>query len=290
MEDRKILLSILLLVSQALLMGITSAILSKSDLIENRAFEIIYYLSKIITIKNIVANNHNSEIISDFTPSGEASGLITSYKGYLKLIDKDGCIQGYRPCGILDTLGHKLCIDEIFECPINSMKVDAIQRTDNYVAKNYLYAPLSNTTNKYRFFFSKSYEEGNVGVIIVKAKEDPPYLSKNNFMVDSVLYKDYFGDLKLLEDLSSIFGGKNNESINENNDSEKVFKVVELLIDASSGGQTELYKIGAQGILAYLVDTYNEQIERFRKYIERRLEEDEEVDILSILDGFIWHM
>ena len=45
MEDRKILLSILLLVSQALLMGITSAILSKSDLIENRAFEIIYYLS-----------------------------------------------------------------------------------------------------------------------------------------------------------------------------------------------------------------------------------------------------
>lgn len=66
MEDRKILLSILLLVSQALLMGITSAILSKSDLIENRAFEIIYYLSKIITIKNIVANNHNSEIISDF--------------------------------------------------------------------------------------------------------------------------------------------------------------------------------------------------------------------------------
>ena len=159
------------------------------------------------------------------------------------------------------------------------MKVDAIQRTDNYVAKNYLYAPLSNTTNKYRFFFSKSYEEGNVGVIIVKAKEDPPYLSKNNFMVDSVLYKDYFGDLKLLEDLSSIFGGKNNESINENNDSEKVFKVVELLIDASSGGQTELYKIGAQGILAYLVDTYNEQIERFRKYIERRLEEDEEVDI-----------
>ena len=33
------------------------------------------------------------------------------------------------------------------------MKVDAIQRTDNYVAKNYLYAPLSNTTNNYRFFF-----------------------------------------------------------------------------------------------------------------------------------------
>ena len=162
------------------------------------------------------------------------------------------------------------------------MKVDAIQRTDNYVAKNYLYAPLSNTTNNYRFFFSKSYEEGNVGVIIVKSKDDPTYLTKSNFIVDYDLYKNFFGDLKLIEDLSSIFGVNNDENKNENNDdndSEKMIKIVELLIDASSGGGTELYKLGAKGLLVLLTDSYNQQLERFKKYIERRLEEDEEVDI-----------
>ena len=267
MAERKLVFSILLLVSQALLIGIFSLIINKSSFTENSKFEFIYYISKIISIKNLVANNHNSEIINDFTPSGEASGLTTSYKGYLKLIDKDGCIQGYKPCGILDTLGHKICIDEILECPINSMKVDSVQRTDNYVAKNYLYASLSNTTNNFRFFFSKSYIEGNVGVIIIKAKDDPPYLTKSNFLVDYDLYKDNFGDLKLIEDLSSIFGVKNDENKNENNDdndSEKVFTIVELLIDSASGGQTELYKLGAKGFLIFLINEYNKQFESFK--------------------------
>ena len=58
-----------------------------------------------------------------------------------------------------------------------------------------------------------------------------------------------------------------------------MIKIVELLIDASSGGKTELYKLGAKGLLVLLTDSYNQQLERFKKYIERRLEEDEEVDI-----------
>ena len=280
MANKQIVFNILLLVSQALLIGILSAIINKIDQSENGNFEFIYYFSKIMTIKNIVANNHNSEIINDFTPSGEASGLTTSYKGFLKLINKDGCIQGYKPCGILDTVGHKLCIDEILDCPINSMKVDSVLRTDNYLANNYLYAPLRNTSNNFRFFFSKSYEEGNVGVIIIKAKDEPTYLSKSNFMVDYNLYKKIFGDLKLVEDLSSILGMNNDKSKNDNNnndddDTEKLFTIVELLIDAFSDDDTELYKIGAKGLLAFFADSYNQQLERFKKYLERRLKEDE---------------
>jgi len=37
--------------------------------------------------------------------------------------------------------------------------------------------------------------------------------------------------------------------------------------------------LGAKGLLVLLTDSYNQQLERFKKYIERRLEEDEEVDI-----------
>ena len=143
----------IILVSQALVIDILSAIISKANTTEKRRFEIIYYFSEIISIKNIITNNHNSEVINDFTSDGEASGLTTNYKGFLKLINKDRCIPGYKPCGILDTVGHKLCIDEIFDCSINSMKVDSIQRTDNYLSKNYFSAPLSNPTNNYNFFF-----------------------------------------------------------------------------------------------------------------------------------------
>ena len=58
-----------------------------------------------------------------------------------------------------------------------------------------------------------------------------------------------------------------------------MIKIVELLIDASSGRETELYKLGVKGLLVLLTDSYNQQLERFKKYIERRLEEDEEIDI-----------
>ena len=39
--------------------------------------------------------------------------------GDKKVITKDGCAEGYRQCGILDTIGNILCIDETYDCPIN---------------------------------------------------------------------------------------------------------------------------------------------------------------------------
>ena len=281
MEKKNTVFSILLLVSYALLIGILIAIMIKNNFSEKNKFRNVYTMSKILTIKNMVANSHNSEIIFAFSSSGEASGLTSSYKSYLKLLNKDKCIENYKPCGILDTIGHKLCIDETLDCPINNMKVDTIHRTDNYLAKNYHYTQLSNTSIDYRFFYSNSYEEGNVGVIIVKSKDEPKYISKSNFIVDSDFYEKMFGSGKLLEDLSSIFGISKDKGKNDNNndDTGNMIKIVELLIDASSGGETELYKLGAKGILVFLTDSYNELIDRFKKYIETKLEEEGEEDI-----------
>ena len=173
-----IVFGILLLVSIALLIFILSVIANKNCFSENKKFEYIYYFSKIMTINSIVSNNHNSEIIYDFSSSGEAFGLTSNYKNFLKLTNKEGCIENYKPCGILDTIGHKLCIDETLDCPINSMKVDSIQRTDNYLDENYLYAPLSNITINYRFFYSNIYPERNVRIIIIETKDEPKYLSQ----------------------------------------------------------------------------------------------------------------
>jgi len=282
MEKKNTVFSILLLVSYALLIGILIAIMIKNNFSEKNKFRNVYTMSKILTIKNMVANSHNSEIIFAFSSSGEASGLTSSYKSYLKLLNKDKCIENYKPCGILDTIGHKLCIDETLDCPINNMKVDTIHRTDNYLAKNYHYTQLSNTSIDYRLFYSNSYEEGNVGVIIVKSKDEPKYISKSNFIVDSDFYEKLFGSGKLLEDLSSVLGISNDKDKNDNNnnndDTGNMIKIVQLLIDAS-GGETELYKLGAKGILVFLTSSYNEQLDRFKKYIETKLEEEGEEDI-----------
>ena len=55
---------------------------------DEKNFERIYFSSKILTIKNIVQNNHNSKIIDKFSSSGEVSGLTANYKHLLKLSKK----------------------------------------------------------------------------------------------------------------------------------------------------------------------------------------------------------
>ena len=62
----------------------------------------------------------------------------------LKLVkNKSGCIENYRPCGILDTYGNVLCIEEIAPCPINKMRVAHMNAADDYLNGNFETTPLS---------------------------------------------------------------------------------------------------------------------------------------------------
>ena len=78
---------ILMILSYSLLAVILSLV-SSERIRDNSNFEIVYICSKIITIKNMILNNHRSEIIYDFSSSGEASGLAMNYKNLLKLTGK----------------------------------------------------------------------------------------------------------------------------------------------------------------------------------------------------------
>ena len=111
-----------MLISYLLLIGICSAIANQHPT-KKKNFEYVFYLSKILTVKSIVRNNHNSQILLIFSSSGEPSGLEVNYRNLLKLYKNNKCEENYRPCGILDTYGNLLCIDEYLECPINKMKV-----------------------------------------------------------------------------------------------------------------------------------------------------------------------
>ena len=42
----------------------------------------VYYLSKIATIKNIVNNNHKSQLVHDFDTNGNSVKININYKNY----------------------------------------------------------------------------------------------------------------------------------------------------------------------------------------------------------------
>ena len=112
---------ILGLISYLLLVGILGVVYHVRST-EDDKFNFIYDMSKILTIKSIVINNHYSELLESYTTSGEPVTLARSYRNYLKLVkNKNGCAAGYKSCGILDTYGNALCIDELYQCPVNKM-------------------------------------------------------------------------------------------------------------------------------------------------------------------------
>ena len=280
----------LMFISYGALLGILSAIISKSNLTEKAKFEDIYYASKILTIKNIVLTNHKSEVLLDFSPSGEPIGLTTSYKNLLKLAQNKKCEENYRPCGILDTYGNLLCIDESFSCPINKYEVDLISKSNNYLSQNYKTVPLSNLTYNYQFFFANFFPEGIIGVIIIKDEDEPKYLTKNNFVVDYELYKEHFGDLKSIEDLASVFDNSNDIKI-INDDAEvkdSIKTVVQLLQSGDNNGDidTDLIGFGVKAFLVFFTEDYNKRLERFKKYVEEKIDENEEENI----DKYIKHI
>ena len=92
------------------------------------------------------------------------------------------------------------------------------------------------------------------------------------------MYKDLFGDIKLIESLSGIFGDDNSKN-NDNDDDKKAVKIVQLLLDESDEGEMELYKMGAKFLFVLITDDYNKKLEGFKKYIDKKLEEDDEENI-----------
>lgn len=50
-------------------------------------------------------------------------------------------------------------------------------------------------------------------------------------------------------------------------------------MDESDEGEMELYKMGAKFLFVLITDDYNKKLEGFKKYIEKKLEEDDEENI-----------
>ena len=222
--------------------------------------ELVYYLSKIATMKNIVKINHNSKIFDHFNSDGELEGITTKYNKLLNLITNDGCKEGYKKCGILDTLGNALCIDNNFGCPINKLTVDLLANKSQHLNQGLKDIYNENLIYNYKFYYSNESLDGNSIVSLLFADEKPRYITSSNFVVDLAAYKDNYN-----KNLNNQNNDKDDKGINFGENLISIFVsdiYVEKLIMASFN------------LISFIKDSDNDK-EKFKKYVEKKLETEE---------------
>ena len=102
MKAIRIIGCILILISYIITLGLFSPIIHK----RRSKKGMVYYLSKIAIVKNIVEANHQSQIFNDFNKEGNLEGININYQRLLEFIVDGECKKGYKKCGILDTIGN----------------------------------------------------------------------------------------------------------------------------------------------------------------------------------------
>ena len=206
-----------------LIIFVLMIILATKRIGTKKDYERIWLYSKISTIKNIVNKNHNLQLFYTISSEKNITGLSTNYINLLKLITTDGCVENYRVCGILDTYGNNLCIDETYDCPINEIYADLSSKKDKYLSLNYKIVELDKLTYNYRFYYSNENIKGNSSVALIKSDQIPKFINIDDLLVEkkgifdsnssfleyvinkgiNISLKAYFKDFD--DDLTSLF-------------------------------------------------------------------------------------
>ena len=185
--------NILLIFSYVFLIGIFLTLIVKyyRNFLEK---EYIWFCSKILTVQKIVSDNNNIiKAFYNFNEEGKELVLSKNYIQNLELITKDGCIENFRQCGILDTYGNKLCFPNNDDCPINEIIIDSPSKRNDYKNAGYdSYIYGDSGDNLY-------YKKGLIdkGIIAYWNASDslPLYINEKNFIFDIEAFKEIFGSI-----------------------------------------------------------------------------------------------
>jgi hypothetical protein len=159
-------------------------------------FEYIWFCSKILTVKNILKNNHNRSLFYNYIARSTFTGLQEKYYELLNFTTDEGCKENYRQCGVLDTLGNKYCIEELYSCPINKLKIDLNSKVIKYLDQGYKIGNLKNLSFIYNLYYSNNFINGTVFNILIKSEKKPQYINYNNFILDIDEMQRFFKYLK----------------------------------------------------------------------------------------------
>ena len=153
----------------------------------------IFGCSKILVVQKIVENNnYNNKVFAGFNDQMEK--LIykdNNYSNFLKRTTKDGCIEGYKKCGILDTYNNSFCISKSSNCPINKLRFDSSSKSSEYLNNNYDDYYLTDVNDMY-LYYKIGDQKSDVIVSWIYSESQPKYIDNSNFFLDKEAFDEVF--------------------------------------------------------------------------------------------------
>ena len=154
------------------------------------------------------------------------------------------------------------------------MRIAHINVAEEYLNSNYKTVPLTNVSKNYQFFYSNEFYDGNAVAVIIKTKDEPKYISLNNFILDSETYENIFGNDEFLKDIADFLGieEEDKNTKNENDVTDDVIKIFQEVSELADVSEVGMILKGAKLLVKLLLTNYNEGVERFEKFVKEKIE------------------
>ena len=154
------------------------------------------------------------------------------------------------------------------------MRIAHINVAEEYLNSNYKTVPLTNVSKNYQFFYSNEFYDGNAVAVIIKTKDEPKYISLNNFILDSETYENIFGNDEFLKDIADFLGieEEDKNTKNENDVTDDVIKIFQEVSELADVSEVGMILKGAKLLVKLLLTNYNERVERFEKFVKEKIE------------------
>ena len=151
---------------------------------------IIWISSKIKTFNNILGDNEFNYPILNFTQNISAIYLHYNYIYLLNHSTNNICENGFKKCGILDTYGNIMCLENNLPCPINEIIIDNKEKEKEYINKGFYSLKLNEIKNLY---YTNNSIDKEIMIELKYSEEQPKLITEENLLIDELIYENITG-------------------------------------------------------------------------------------------------
>ena len=222
--------------------------------------QLLWIGSKTLTIQNILKNNMNNSYPLKSIQSFEKlnSRFDKNYDYLLKHSTKTNCELNFKRCGILDTYGNIMCIEEKESCPINEIIIDLKDKYEEYITKGFEFTKISKIPNNYYLYYTNKSIDKEIIVNLIYSEEEPKYIKEDNLVFDFEKYSEYLSATTTKSSGNSYFIGIS-------------------FGGGSSGGGGGGYGIGGGGGYWRNLEILEGE-EKINKFFDNKISEDKNID------------
>ena len=156
----------------------------------------IWMFSKIEIFNNILSDNIYNFPILNFTKDLKAIYLNYNYEFLLNHSTNNICEDGFKKCGILDTFGNIMCLENNLPCPINEIIIDNKEKEREYINKGFYSLELNEIKN---LFYTNNSIDKEIIIELKYSETQPKLITEENLIIDKFIYEkitgnNYFND------------------------------------------------------------------------------------------------